>query len=52
MMEKNELKDKIRTAMDMEQRSAVMASVSPLHISHMINEPLEDVEKAMKEMGI
>lgn len=51
-MEKNELKDKIRTAMDMEQRSAVMASVSPLHISRMINEPLEDVEKAMKEMGI
>lgn len=49
-MEKKELEDKIRTVIDMEQRSAGMSPITPLHISRMINVPLEDVENYMKEM--
>lgn len=52
MLRNKELKDKISTVIDMEQRSASMAPITPLHISRMINVPLEDVEKCMKEMGI
>lgn len=51
-MVQDELKDRILTAMDMEQRSATIAPITPLHISRMINVPVEMVEKVMKEMQI
>ena len=49
-MEIEELKDRIKTVIDMEQRSALMAPITPLYVSRMLNVPLEDVEKCMDEM--
>lgn len=51
-MNKEELKDRIRTVIDMEERGAQMAPITPLYVSRMLNVPLEEVEKCMKEMGI
>lgn len=51
-MEVEELKDRIKTLIDIEQRSAQMAPPTPLYVSQMLNVPLEEVEKCMKEMGI
>ena len=51
-MEIEELKDKIKTVIDMEQRSASMAPITPLYVSRMLNVPVEEVEKCMKEMGV
>lgn len=36
----------------MESRSASMAPITPLYISRMLNVPVEEVEEAMREMGI
>lgn len=46
------LKNKIECLIDMERRSGSMDVISPLYVSRMLNVPLEDVEKCMKEMGI
>lgn len=43
-MEIEELKDKIKTVIDMEQQSASMAPITPIYISRMLNVPLELVE--------
>ena len=51
-MNKEELIEKIKTVIDMEQRSASMAPITPLYVSRMLNVPLEEVEECMKEMGI
>lgn len=50
-MEIKELKERINTVIDIEQRSASMAPISPLYVSRMLNVPLKEVEKCMKEMG-
>lgn len=50
-MDKNELIERIKTVIDMEQRSASMAPITPLYVSRMLNVPVVDVEKCMKEMG-
>ena len=47
-----ELRTRIKTLIDMEQRSASMAPITPLYISRMLNVPVGEVEKCMKEMGI
>lgn len=47
-----ELRTRIQTVIDMEQRSASMAPITPLYISRMLNVPLEEVEEAMKKMGV
>lgn len=36
----------------MERQSGSMDVISPLYVSRMLNVPLEDVEKSMKEMGL
>ena len=36
----------------MERQSGSMDVISPLYISRMLNVPLEDVEKCMKEMEL
>lgn len=35
-----------------ERQSGSMDVISPLYVSRMLNVPLEDVEKCMKEMGL
>ena len=34
------------------RQSGSMDAISPLYVSRMLNVPLEEVEKCMKEMGI
>lgn len=36
----------------MERQSGSMDVIFPLYVSRMLNEPLEEVEKCLKEMGI
>ena len=54
-----ELRTRIKTVIDMEQRSASMAPITPLYISRMLNRgsserrvnvPVEEVEEAMKSL--
>ena len=46
------LKEQITYLIGMERQSGSMDVVTPLYVSRMLNVPLEDVEKCMKEMGI
>lgn len=46
-----DLKMNIEYLIGMERQSGSMDPVSPLYVSRMLNVPLEDVEKCMKEMG-
>ena len=46
-----ELKKRISDLIEMERRSGSMDVITPLYVSRMLNVPLEDVEKCMKEMG-
>lgn len=46
------LKKNIEYLIGMERQSGSMDVISPLYVSRMLNVPLEDVEKCMKEMGI
>jgi len=46
------LKEQITYLIGMERQSGSMDAISPLYVSRMLNVPLEDVEKAMREMGI
>ena len=45
-----ELRTRIKTVIDMEQRSASMAPITPLYVSRMLNVPVEEVEEAMASM--
>ena len=47
-----DLKKNIEYLIGMERQSGSMDAISPLYVSRMLNVPLEDVEKCMKEMGI
>ena len=50
-MDKNELIERIKTVIDMEQRSASMAPITPLYVSRMLNVPVEEVEEALREIN-
>ena len=47
-----DLKKNIKYLIGMERQSGSMDMISPLYVSRMLNVPLEDVEKCMKEMGL
>ena len=47
-----DLKKNIEYLIGMERHSGSMDAISPLYVSRMLNVPLEEVEKCMKEMGI
>jgi len=46
------LKEQITYLIGMERQSGSMDNPSPLYISRMLNVPLADVEKAMREVGV
>ena len=46
-----DLKSQISYLIGMERQSGSMDAISPLYVSRMLNVPLEEVEKCMKEMG-
>lgn len=47
-----DLKKNIEYLIGMERQSGSMDVISPLYVSRMLNVPLEEVEKCMKEMGV
>ena len=47
-----DLRKNIEYLIGMERQSGSMDVISPLYVSRMLNVPLEDVEKCMKEMGM
>lgn len=47
-----DLKKNIEYLIGMERHSGSMEVITPLYVSRMLHVPLEEVEKAMKEMGI
>lgn len=47
-----DLKSQISYLIGMERQSGSMDAISPLYVSRMLNVPLEEVEKCMKEMGM
>ena len=47
-----DLKKKIADLIEMEHRSGSMEVCTPLYVSRMLNVPLDEVEKCMKEMGV
>ena len=47
-----DLKEQITYLIGMERHSGSMEVITPLYVSRMLNVPLENVEKCMKEMGI
>ena len=47
-----DLKSQISYLIGMERQSGSMDAISPLYVSRMLNVPLEEVEKCMKEMGV
>ena len=47
-----DLKKNIEYLVGMERQSGSMDAISTLYVSRMLNVPLEEVEKCMKEMGI
>ena len=47
-----DLRKNIEYLIGMERQSGSMDVISPLYVSRMLNVPLEEVEKCMKEMGI
>ena len=46
-----DLKKNIKYLIGMERQSGSMDMISPLYVSRMLNVPLDEVEKCMKEMG-
>lgn len=46
-----DLRKNIEYLIGMERQSGSMDAISPLYVSRMLNVPLEDVEKVMKELG-
>lgn len=47
-----DLKKNIEYLIGMERQSGSMDVISPLYVSRMLNVPIEEVEKCMKEMGL
>lgn len=47
-----DLKKNVEYLIGMERQSGSMEVCSPLYVSRMLNVPLEEVEKCMKEMGL
>ena len=47
-----DLKSQISYLIGMERQSGSMDAISPLYVSRMLNVPLEEVEKCMKEIGL
>ena len=47
-----DFKKNIEYLIGMERQSGSMDVISPIYVSRMLNVPLEDVEKCMKEMGL
>lgn len=47
-----DLKKNIEYLIGMERQSGSMDAISPLYVSRMLNVPLENVDKCMKEMGL
>lgn len=47
-----DLKKNIEYLIGMERHSGSMEVITPLYVSRMLNVPLEEVEKTMKEMGL
>lgn len=47
-----DLRKNIEYLIGMERQSGSMDAISPLYVSRMLNVPLDEVEKCMKEMGI
>ena len=47
-----DLKSQITYLIGMERQSGSMDAISPLYVSRMLNVPLEDVEKCMKDNGL
>ena len=47
-----DLKKNIEYLIGMERQSGSMDAISPLYVSRMLNVPLVEVEKCMKEMGV
>lgn len=47
-----DLKMNIEYLIGMERQSGSMDVISPIYVSRMLNVPLEEVEKCMKEMGV
>ena len=47
-----DLRKNIEYLIGMERQSGSMDVISPLYVSRMLNVPMEDVEKCMKEMGL
>ena len=46
------LKEQITYLIGMERQSGSMDAITPLYVSRMLNVPLDEVEKAMAEMGV
>ena len=46
------LPKRIKSLIEMERHSGSMEVITPLYVSRMLNVPLEEVEQAMKEMGM
>ncbi len=46
------LKKNIENLIGMERHSGSMEVITPLYVSRMLNLPLEEIEEAMKEMGL
>lgn len=47
-----DLKKNIEYLIGMERQSGSMDVISPIYVSRMLNVPLEDVEKCMRDMGV
>ena len=46
------LPERIKSLIEMERHSGSMEVITPLYVSRMLNEPLDEVEVAMNEMGL
>lgn len=49
-MDKVQLNKRIKDLVEMELRSGSMEIFTPVYVSRMLNVPLEEVEKVMKEI--
>lgn len=47
-----DLKKNIEYLIGVERQSGSMDAISPLYVSRMLNVPLDQVESAMKEIGV
>lgn len=47
-----ELKKNIQDLVEMEHRSGSMEVITPIYVARMLNVPIEEVETAMKELGL